>query len=155
MSDVTLRSFRAARTLSAFRARNLIADDSCLPCEQEQQAAAIVAAGKDILLHGLAVPYDTPTGDGRGVRKGALTYEADGQSVPLIWDRQDGDHVRGFVDISLVEMNGKTQTTYSNYLDCRYATEVTVQDLQSEKAVENIKENYLRPYKEYAEKTWK
>lgn len=109
MSDVTLRSFRAARTLSAFRARNLIADDSCLPCEQEQQAAAIVAAGKDILLHGLAVPYDTPTGDGRGVRKGALTYEADGQSVPLIWDRQDGDHTGmtlGVVDEWAVDNTG-------------------------------------------------
>lgn len=83
--------------------------EDCLPCEQEQQAQALVAAGKDILLHGLAVPYDTPTGDGRGVRKGALSWEADGQSVPIIWDREDGDHsgmTLGVVDEWMADNTG-------------------------------------------------
>lgn len=83
--------------------------EDCLPCEQAQQAQALVAAGKDILLHGLAVPYDTPTGDGRGVRKGALSWEADGQSVPIIWDREDGDHsgmTLGVVDEWMADNTG-------------------------------------------------
>lgn len=107
MSEMTLRSFRAARTMSMFRKPG--ADDDCLPCEQELQAAAIVAAGKDILIHGQAVPYDTPTGDGRGVRKGALSWEAEGQSVPIIWDREDGDHTGmtlGVVDEWMADNSG-------------------------------------------------
>lgn len=111
-----LAPFRASRTLEAFRAHRKslslsdgLSDAPCLPCEAEAQAAAIVAAGKDILIHGQAVPYELLTGDGRGVRRGALSWEAEGQSVPIIWDRQDGDHTGmtlGVVDEWMADNSG-------------------------------------------------
>jgi len=69
-------------------------------------------------------------------------------------DTKNGD-LQGFLDISLVEVNGKTRVTYSNYLTCQYETEMSLEDLQGEEAVVGIKESYLKPLKEYSEKTWK
>lgn len=55
-------------------------------------APETAASPDDILIHGMAVLYDTPSGDGRMIRSGALTWDLDVEGVPIIWDREDGDH---------------------------------------------------------------
>src|SRR5690606_10072375 len=70
------------------------------PCTKCSDAVTAAADG-DVEIHGLAVPYDLATGDGRMVRGGALTWNLQEEGVPIIWDRQDGDHtgmVLGRVD---------------------------------------------------------
>lgn len=88
MSD-TLGRFRAHRLLSAFKARRA---EPCVECDE-----ATTAAIHDVEIHGLAVPYDVPTGDGRMVAAGALVWDLDEEGVPIIWDRAEGDHTGAVV----------------------------------------------------------
>lgn len=79
----TIDRFKARRLLARFKAAA-----QCTECDDPVTAAL----GEDIELHGLAMPYGLATGDGRMTRPGALTWNLTESSVPLIWDRYDGDH---------------------------------------------------------------
>jgi len=71
-------------------------------------------------------------------------------------DTKDGDQQHGFVDITLLEAGDKTRVIYSNYMNFQFPMELTLEDLQGNQAVERIRdEYYLKPLKEYSEKTWK
>lgn len=80
-----LERFRAHRLIAAFKAQRA---EPCLECEDD----AVTAAIRDVEIHGLAVPYDIPTGDGRMVAGGAVSWDLELEGVPIIWDRADGDH---------------------------------------------------------------
>ncbi len=95
MSDDRLKRYRAARLIEQFRKKRDCTD--CSDAEEEPQNAA----PGDIVVSGLAVPYDLPSGDGRMIAAGALTWDLDEEGIPLIWDRAEGDHsgmVLGRVD---------------------------------------------------------
>lgn len=70
-------------------------------------------------------------------------------------DSRKGDQLHGFVDISFDKIGSQVRVTYSNYLTCRYEKPLSLEDLQGEKAVEGIQGSYLKPFKEYAEKTFR
>jgi hypothetical protein len=80
-----LRRFHAARLGEALKAS---VPEPCEDCDDPQTAAS----PNDILLHGDMVLYDTLSGDGRGIRKDALTWDLEQEGIPILWDRQDGDH---------------------------------------------------------------
>lgn len=88
MND-TLGRFRAHRLVAAFKARR----EPCLECEED----AVTAAVNDVEIHGLAVPYDQPTGDGRMIASGSLVWDLEEEGVPIIWDRAEGDHTGAVV----------------------------------------------------------
>lgn len=60
--------------------------------EEADDTPTVAAGTEGIPVHGLAVPYDTPTGDGRQVRGGALVWDLEEEGIPIIWDPTDGDH---------------------------------------------------------------
>ena len=70
-------------------------------------------------------------------------------------DTKDGDQMHGFVDISFVEVNAKTLTTYSNYVTYQSGPAISLDDMQGEDAVANVRDSYLMSLKQYAETTWK
>lgn len=99
-----LAAIRVAQTFAAFRADQ---DEPCEDCDDEPTTAAMIR--EDVAIHGLAAPYDTPTGDGREIAVGALVWDLDVEGVPIIWDRQDGDHtgmVLGRVDAFSADATG-------------------------------------------------
>src|SRR5262249_2867973 len=76
---------------------------------------------------------------------------------------KDGDQTNGFVELTFTEMGASTKVAYANFLIFRFAatektyvgadgSAITRQDLQNEKAAQQMIELYLRPLKEYAEK---
>lgn len=94
--DEALARFRTRQLLQRVRENRKPEPEPCTDCsdadeDQPETAAAGRTVPKDIEIHGLAVPYDQPTGDGRMVRSNALTWNLD-EGIPIIWDRQDGDH---------------------------------------------------------------
>lgn len=98
MSDEALARYRANQLIRGMRERNqepptqpVEAETPCADCPPEDDPVT-AASVDDIPVHGLAVPYDTPTGDGRQIRGGALTWDLTTEGVPIIWDREDGDH---------------------------------------------------------------
>lgn len=103
----SLRRFRAARLVEAVRQQReqeAATQPGCVDCSDadgDGQQRAETAAPGDVVVSGLAVPYDEPTGDGRMIAAGALTWDLDEEGIPLIWDRAEGDHtgtVLGRVD---------------------------------------------------------
>lgn len=104
MTQDALARYRASKLIRDVRLqREAEAAEVDLPEEDCEDCPPPVTAASpnDILISGVAVPYDTPTGDGRGVQAGALTWDLEEEGVPIIWDREDGDHsgmVLGRVD---------------------------------------------------------
>lgn len=91
MSD-PLDRFRAHRLVAAFKAKRA---DPCLECSDAEDA--VTAAIHDVEIHGLAVPYDLPTGDGRMIANGSIVWDLDQEGIPIIWDRDEGDHTGAVV----------------------------------------------------------
>lgn len=109
MTDDALTSVRAHRLIREVRLQresdalvtDLPDDAECVDCPP-----VVAASPNDIIIHGPATLLGEPTGDGRAIRKGALTWDLVNSSVPIIWDREDGDHtgmVLGRVDAFLDE----------------------------------------------------
>lgn len=67
-------------------------------------------------------------------------------------DSKDGGQANGFVDISLAKCGEKTKVIYSNYVTFRSEEKMPKGSFRGESAIESIKELYLKPLKEYAEK---
>ena len=100
----------ATEALDRIRAQALIrrmkaATEEPVPCDDcppdTPETPVTAASDTDIPIHGVAVPYDIATGDGRKVRAGALSWDLTTEGVPIIWDPDNGDHsgmVLGRVD---------------------------------------------------------
>lgn len=93
MSEDALTRYRAQRLIAEVRAAQEPPTVEPEPCDDCEDDAPVTAASpNDQLIHGVTVPFDLPTGDGRKVRAGVLTWDLEGSGVPIIWDREDGDH---------------------------------------------------------------
>lgn len=92
MSNDNLRRFKAAETAKAFAAQKSgtdIAPEDCDDCPDSPETAA---ARGDIPFHGYAALWDVPSGDGRMIRKGGIEWDLETEGIPIIWDRDEGDH---------------------------------------------------------------
>lgn len=104
MSEDALTRYRAQRLIAQVKASHEVPEPETVdpePCDDCPDPIT-AASPDDIIIHGVAVPYGIPTGDGRKVREGSLTWDLDTEGVTIIWDRQDGDHtgmILGRVDI--------------------------------------------------------
>lgn len=85
MTDDALHRYKVARLLRDWRART--GTEPCSDCQP-----TVAASPDDIALHGVAAPFDLPTGDGRMIAAGALEWDLEVEGVPIIWDLDDGDH---------------------------------------------------------------
>jgi len=57
--------------------------------------AVTAAAGGELLIHGLLIPYDLPSGDGRTITRDAVTWDLGGENsppIPLLWAREGSGH---------------------------------------------------------------
>lgn len=86
-----LTMFKAGRLIEAFRSR-------CTDCSANS-SAHVAASPTDQPIHGLAVPLGEPTGDGRQIEAGALTWDLDVEAVPVLWDQLEGDHTGAVVGV--------------------------------------------------------
>lgn len=88
MSDA-LKRIQAHRTMAAFKAKA----EAEVPCEECDDESPVTAAAKgDIPFHGHAALWGVPSGDGRVIRKGGIDWDLETEGIPIIWDREDGDH---------------------------------------------------------------
>lgn len=85
-----LRAFKAAQVAAAFKARAAEVEPPCEGCSDEVPVTA--AAAKDVPFYGYATLYDVRDGGGRLIEGGSLTWDLDTEGVPILWDRDDGDH---------------------------------------------------------------
>lgn len=115
MSDTNseaLARFRTAQIVESFAAarREPAAPVVEAPCDGCSDEVPITAASdRDIVVHGIATTLGVPTGDGRLIEEGALTWDLELEGVPIIWDRDEGDHsgrVVGRLDV--ITDNGGT-----------------------------------------------
>lgn len=88
MSDA-LSKILTARTIAAFKAK-AEAETPCADCEDETPTTA--ASDLDIPFHGHAALWGVPSGDGRVIRKGGIEWDLETEGIPIIWDREEGDH---------------------------------------------------------------
>lgn len=94
MSDEALAEIRAARLIQQMRQRlqeKATLEAPCEDCPPEEEPVT-AASPNDVIISGPATLLGEPSGDGRMIRQGALTWDLDGASVPIIWDPVDGDH---------------------------------------------------------------
>lgn len=90
MND-SLKAIRTGQVLAAFKAAAV--EKPCTDCSEEYpETPQTAASDRDIPFHGYLHLYETPTGDGRMSKKGAASWDLDTEGIPIIWDRQDGDH---------------------------------------------------------------
>lgn len=87
-SNAALRAFKAASVVNAVKAAQV--EPPCEECDDDSPVAG--AARGDILFHGHAALWGVPSGDGRVIRKGGIEWDLDTEGIPIIWDREDGDH---------------------------------------------------------------
>lgn len=88
-----LHNYKTRQALAAFRrARKSAAGGSGVPDRPKQSRGQIPKAEATTAgpFYGLAIPYNTWTGDGRYITKGTLTWGS--EPIPLIFDPQDSDH---------------------------------------------------------------
>jgi hypothetical protein len=88
MTDQKMNEFRLAR-MKAERAQAAGAEPPCEDCPDDPITAA---SEGDVPIHGDMVLYDVLSGDGRGIRGDSLTWDLEQEGIPILWDRQDGDH---------------------------------------------------------------
>jgi len=84
-----LHEYNVRRALSAFRtARNKAA----VPARPKQSRGRLAKAEPTQAgpFHGMAIPYDVWTGDGRYISKGSITWGT--EPIPVIFDPVDSDH---------------------------------------------------------------
>jgi hypothetical protein len=99
MNDA-LRSYRAAQLIKKIAASK----QNCDCFSGEHSVALTAAAGDgsdDIPIHGIGAPIMEWSGDGRRFTADALSWDLELESIPIIWDEQDGDHdgpIVGVVD---------------------------------------------------------
>ena len=103
MSDA-LRRYRQARLKADLRLRRT-----------GLAAAADTARDQssDVPVYGIAAPFGEGTGDGRIIAAGALEWDLDTESVPILWDMEEGDHsgaVIGTLD-SITDTGGALEVT--------------------------------------------
>lgn len=60
--------------------------------ERSLAAAAEIAENPGLPIEGIIAVEGTPSGDGRMLERGSVTWDEAVLPVPLIWDRQEGDH---------------------------------------------------------------
>lgn len=138
MSDDVLSRFKARRLAERYRQAR------AKPCTDCSDAAAPWVAAilrEDVQIHGLAVPYDLPTGDGRMVAKNALNWNLEDEGVPIIWDRQEGDHT-GMVLGKVDRLRGDDSGVYVEGARL-FATEDPEASAAVSRVVELIAENAL------------
>lgn len=75
--------YSAVKALAAFSKSRECAD--CLSTQESEGTP-----GDPGHFHGLAIPYDTWTGDGRFIAKGSVAWGE--EPIPLIFDPEDSDH---------------------------------------------------------------
>lgn len=143
MNDKTkgeeLARFRARKLIERARETRAPKAPPCTDCSDADEPKTAAPVTKDIPVHGLAVPYDVATGDGRMVKRGALTWDLDQEGIPLIWDRQEGDHTGmtlGRIDALRADASGV-------YVDAArlFATKDPEASAAVHRLVELIKEN--------------
>lgn len=91
MSDA-LSKIRAGRTIAAFKAKADEAEAPCVECQDPDETPTTAAGQGDIPFHGHAALWGVPSGDGRVIRKGGIEWDLETEGIPIIWDREDGDH---------------------------------------------------------------
>lgn len=131
--DEALRRFKAGRLVDAFKSQ---AEPPCEECDDDP----VTAAAGDVEFHGYATLYDTPSGDGRMIARDSLTWDLAEEGIPIIWDRQDGDHtgmILGRVDTAVNDGVGPFVTGRL------FATDDPEAQLAVARVVELIRENAL------------
>jgi len=99
MNDA-LRRYRAGRLIEKMAKSK--ADCDCFAGEHAEALVAAAGDGlNDIPIHGIGAPIMEWSGDGRRFTADALSWDLEVESIPIIWDKDDGDHdgpIVGVVD---------------------------------------------------------
>lgn len=134
-SNEALRRFRAATVQAAFKSKEV--EPPCDECDEDPITAA---AKGDIPFHGHAALWSVPSGDGRVIRRGGIEWDLDTEGIPIIWDREEGDHT-GMV---LGRIDSITDDGIGPFVTGRlFATKDPIAKAAVARVVELIKENAI------------